>query len=99
MTIIPRNRIDTWARLIAVAIGVLHFVLMMCFLTGPELAPLGVYLVDYPAYWLLAPLIGESRETALLLASAAVCSILYPLTLYYLFKFVIRMIRRNNTVP
>lgn len=42
------QRIIKYARWTAVAIGLGHFVLMLFFLNGPELAPIVVYMVDFP---------------------------------------------------
>ncbi len=76
-----------YARYTAALLGMAHFATMLLFINGPELAPLVADIVDYPAAlltFLIMPSGCDSRVS--MTVNAAICSVLYPMVLYYLFK-------------
>jgi hypothetical protein len=66
---------------IVVGLGLIHFAVMCFFLTGPELAPLVVAIVDSPGLFIAQRLLPDAPEYQQLFASMVICSIAYPLAL------------------
>jgi len=84
----PPSRFAFILRRIAIALGILHLGLMYVFLTGPELSPLGVYLVDFPVAFPLAALLpGECLALGL---AMHICSIVYPIAIYGMMHLIFR---------
>ena len=75
-----------------VALGMLHALAMVLFVTGPELAPLMVYLVDYPV---AAPLLWLGLgEMLALWSSLVICSVLYPWLIFHIVRLLFGRLRR-----
>lgn len=92
-----KNKALRVAQWVAIVLGVAHFILMMCFQNGPELAPLVVDFVDYPGFGFasLFMLLGIGTNAAAVVA-IIFCSFLYPLVLYYLFKLVWMLVSQSH---
>ncbi len=68
-------------------LGAVHAALMAVYVQGPELAPLAVYLVDFPVAlplikWLSLP------EMPALWTAIMVCSVLYPIALFLIVRLL-----------
>ncbi len=72
---------------VSVALGALHAVLMTVFALGQELAPLAVWLVDFPLAYPLVEWFGLEWSVACAVSIVG-CSILYPSLFYWLARLI-----------
>ncbi len=91
-----KDKVLYYARCVAVVAGIAHLILMTLCANGPELAPLTVFFVDYPAigwgHWIAG---GDADSAVDLVVAAIICSFVYPAILYYLFKLLWMFVQRR----
>ena len=80
-------------KIVCVVLGVLHAAVMTTFALGPELAPLMVYIVDYPIAHFTAggdpPIFGYGFPIV-------ICSILYPAIIFGVGALTLRIFRKKS---
>lgn len=76
-----RSKASRYAVFIAVAFGLIHFIVLMFFALGPELAPLMVTFIDLPGVCIVE-LFGIPEHPGAVIA-VIICSILYPAILFF----------------
>lgn len=77
-------------KVVCIVVGVLHASAMIPFALSTEFAPLMIYAVDYPvAVFTFRPSISPLIAYGVPIVA---CSILYPLALFHLGRFVVRVI-------
>ncbi len=79
-------------KFICIGLGITHAIIMTLFATGPELAPLMVWIVDFPiAHYTIE---GEPKILAYGVP-ILVCSIVYPAIIYLIGRTMIRVFRKT----